>query len=109
VSKLIDQVQAKLTGQRVALMPELTVTEKVEDVFDNLSVLQYDIGVEWKIRTHCDRKDVPHVLKNVVRQLREEIYGEFRRRALEIQRAAYEREYEKMHMLIRDMLVDING
>jgi hypothetical protein len=109
MSKFIDQVQAKLTGQRVALMPELTVTEKVEDVLHDYSVFQYDIGVEWKVRTHCDRKDVEHVVKNVVRQLREDIYGEFRRRAIEIQRAAYEREYDKMHMLIRDMLVDING
>jgi hypothetical protein len=28
MSKFIDQVQARLTGQRVAFVPELTVTEK---------------------------------------------------------------------------------
>jgi hypothetical protein len=109
MSKFIDQVQAKLTGQRIAVMPELTVTEKVQDVLGDYSVLQYDIGVEWKVRTHCERKDVQHVHSNVVKQLREDIYGQFRRRALEIQRAAYEQDYQKMHMLIRDMLVDITG
>lgn len=109
MSKFIDQVQAKLTGQKVAILPELVVTEKVQDVFHDLTAFQYDIGVEWKIRTHCERKDLPHVIKNAVAHLREDVFGEFRHRALEIQRAAYERDYDKMHALIRDMLVDING
>jgi hypothetical protein len=109
MSKFIEQVRAKLTGQRVAVMPELSVTEMVEEVFKDTSVLQYDIGVEWKIRTHCAPQAVPHVLDNVVRQLREEIYGQFRRRAIEIQRSAYEQDYNKMHMHIRDLLREIQG
>lgn len=110
MSKFIDAVHAKLTGQRVAIPPEINVTKHFEELPGQIDdALQYDIGVEWKVRTHCRPKDVAAVTENAVRQLREEIYGQFRRRALEIQRAAYERDYDKMHMHIRDLMREIQG
>ena len=109
MSKFIEQVEAKLTGRRIAVMPELIVTEKVDDVLSDLSVLEYDIGVEWKVRTHCERDAVKHVHDNVVRQLLEDIYGQFRWRAIQIQRTAYEQDFEKMHMHIRDLMREIEG
>jgi hypothetical protein len=111
MSKFMEAVRAKMTGQKVAAVPELEVTIDREFLpySDDFALTQYDIGVECRIRTHCKPVDLKHVLDNAMKQLREDIYGQFRRRALEIQRAAYERDYDKMHMHIRDLLVDINA
>ena len=111
MSRFIDHVRAKMTGQKVAVVPELAVTvdKEVLPFPDDFALTQYDIGVEWKSRTHCRPVDLPHVIDNVVKQLREDVYGEFRHTALEIQRAAYERNYEKMHALIRELLEQIYG
>lgn len=110
MSKFIEKVQAKLTGQEVAVIPELSVTVDVDPLpFPDDRMKQYDIGVEWKVRTHCTPDALEHVLGNVVRQLREEIYGQFRWRVLQIQRCAYERDGDKLHMHIRDLLREIYG
>ena len=112
MSKFMEAVEAKLTGQRVAIIPELVVTQDYDSLVPLATqedAIQYDIGVAWKVRTHCKPRDVPAVTENVIRQLREEIYGQFRWRAIQIQRAAYEQDREKLHMHIRDLMREIEG
>ena len=109
MSSFIEHVKAKLTGQRVAIPPELKIVEDIKDCWPDTAHLQYDIGVEWKVRTHCKPEDLQSVASNVVRQLREDVYGEFRQKVLLAQRSFYERDMRTLEQHLRDLLRMIQG
>lgn len=107
MSKFIDAVTAELTGNRRAVLGPLTVVQHWSDVFNPAMTYEYDIGVTWKVRTHCEKAALQHVTRNVLRHLREDVYGEFRDRILRLERAVYEHDREKILMETRDLVREV--
>lgn len=115
MSKFIDKIEAQLTGRNNAvygpIKTELLTTEISIDSFniDNpLITREYKIGVGWYQKVSCRPEDLKHVLKNVVSELTEEIYGDLRNRIIRLERAMYEYDINKMRMVIRDIIREIS-
>lgn len=110
MSKFIDAVTAELTGNRYPVLEHMTIVQKWSDdatAFNSAMTYEYDIGVTWKVRTHCDKAALQHVTRNVLRQLREAVYGEFRDRVLRLERAVWEHDREKILMETRDLVREV--
>jgi hypothetical protein len=112
MSKFLDAVEAKLHGsRRMAMWPmePLSVTREVTTPASYTALQNYEIGVHWKVRLSCDPKDLQPALKNVMRELQEAVYGEFRSRIIRLERAILEHDEQKARSEVRDLLVEVSN
>jgi hypothetical protein len=98
MSKLCDMLEARQTG-RVKLYPEtgLVRTEEVQQLVDLASkpLIEYRIGVVAQVRVVCKNdQELAYAKNNTKRQLIHEIFGEFRKPLIEIERAVLMRDFE---------------
>ena len=90
MSKFIDNIKAELTGRRtVDPIPLLQVSVNVFQRAALSTHLQYKIAVEYGISVSCLPEDVGKMKDNIVAQLHDDIYGDFRKKAYALQRVAY--------------------
>lgn len=104
MSRFIEALRAERTGfERPVYTPlTLKVTELNLDRFRTSD--EYEFKVEWKIVAHAERSLFDPLFKNVLLQLREFVYGEFRDRVLRLQQAVLEQDQEKALMEARDLI-----
>lgn len=106
MSKFIDAVKAQLypwhdravTGPLSALKCDCCSTAVPHDI-----MRRYEIGVEYKWVVEVHPEAVQFMKENIVRELRELVYGDFREKLLELERSIYSYEYNKSKDLIRDL------
>ncbi len=107
MSKLLDYIEGKWTGKHVLPDPtfeHIDATLRMEPNPIPYSLLrEYVFETKFVIRTQCDKRDFKPMTKNVIEQARQMIYGEFRNRLFELERALYERDIRKMESAIRDL------
>ena len=111
MSKFIDNIQEKWTGRRKAPMWfPLKATAEVQPSRPHLhNVREYEFSAEWKSVVSCEPQDVPHVLKNVKRQLQDAVYGEMRPRLLRLEQAIYDYDRETALSELHDMYTEMFG
>jgi len=110
MSNFINSVAAKLTGRQYAILtpvPLLDVSEKVVEINTPTRALEYDISVTWGVTVHCLPENLPEMKRNIVAELRDDIYGEFRHKMLLLERAIYEHENREAIEQLRDILREI--
>lgn len=107
MSKFIDKIRSQLTGVRSARMGPLRASVKVVDSIDYDLNHEYDISVKWGRKVSCRPKDLEPVIDNVIRELREEIYGDIRSRIRRLELAVYEGNEKEMCVEIRDIVREI--
>lgn len=98
MSKFIDNIECKLRYNEDRLLkqniPALSCAVETQDfgVISHSFLRGYRAEVKYCVNFHCMPEEVDHQLRLVKRQLQEEIYGEFRRKLIELQRAIYSDE-----------------
>jgi hypothetical protein len=111
MSKFIDAVTAELGYRKKHILPPLTVTKEFREdspmLVDSLS--EYKIEVRWKVTGYCKPNELHIVQENVIRELREVVYGDFKDRIIRLERAVYERDDKVAQMEIRDILREVFG
>lgn len=111
MSKFIEAISSNLTGHRkAAYVPLKTRITEINYATAQMDYLnEYDISVVWSRRIHCRSKDIPDMLDNAVRELREVIYGDIKHRLLELERHVYEGDMEASKSAIRDIIGEVYG
>ena len=110
MSKFIEAVRTYPTyRERVGYEPlRMTCVGDNSQEIPNVNRMQeYLIGVDWRIRVSCDFKDMDRAMENVVRQLRDAVYGDMRVHLLKLQRAMFEWEQDEMRAEIDWMLKEM--
>lgn len=100
MSKLIDKVEATLTGERRAAMPALNYVCIKEsytkgDPLDIDYQCGYHVGVTFGSNTWGFSRDIPRLKTTIARAIQEEVFGEFRKPIIEAKRALLECDYSK--------------
>ncbi len=109
MSAFIDKIEECLTGRNRAVFGPIT-TEVDTAVTDALGQIpEYLFEVRWGRRVSCRTEDFDTVFKNVIRELREAIYGELRGRLIRLERAVYECDERAVRMEIRDIMSEVFG
>lgn len=104
MSKLIDAMQIRATGNRFAELGKVEVT-KNEDFCDKNYIndfIEYKLGVVVVVGVRLvARSDEIHYLKDQAEHMvREEVFGEYRKVFHEIRFAAYNRNFEEVNRLV---------
>jgi hypothetical protein len=116
MSKFINQIESELMDDRYAprwIKPlSASIALDTADSFDREpfdEMRTYKIKVEYKLMTCCFPRDKDKITSNVVSQMREEIYGEFRVRIHELQRAILSQDSDTANSICRDLLTEMYG
>jgi hypothetical protein len=67
----------------------------------------YEITASYKRRIFCDPADLPQMIKNAKRVIKEYIYGDFQHLVLELERTVYAGEFDQARALIKDILWEL--
>ena len=93
MSKFIDYIEMRLMGRKFApayFLPictdPLTAEHAVKENGGFSILHEHRISIHWKMNYTCQPEASGHAMKNALRQLREDIYGEMRHHLLEIER-----------------------
>lgn len=110
MSKFIDAIQHKLTGTRTIEIPRLLVKIKQQVNMDSAKVLdEYRISVNYGMYINCTAKELPNAIKNIVEQLRDEIYGEFLHDLHELVSSIYNQDRETSLEICKKLLAEMTG
>jgi hypothetical protein len=112
MSKFIDKIHAQMTGRKKKVASPIDVSfDKINSpIKGSLSfslVNEYIVGVEWNRKIACESKDLPAIIDNCVRELKEEIYGDIKNRINRLERNLYEKNYNKAMSEMRDIIREI--
>jgi|GEM_PF-3198933 hypothetical protein len=111
MSKFIDAVRAELLHERkVCFSPMLAVKKEYKRPtpdYDDLT--EYCISVGWVQTGFCKPEELAPMLDNVIRALREAIYGDIKQRAIKLERAIYEQDRDTILSEIRDIMREVFG
>lgn len=80
--------------------------DKITDQF-NPTIDEYKIGLFWGISGACSEKDLPAMIKNCSRTLKEEIYGDFKERLLKLEHHVYRGDHDDAAEEIRSILSEV--
>ena len=112
MSKVIDNIRGDLTGKRFASTYGRLIGATIDADYKKLSsqeLVEYEIIFGGKIITKCRTEDRYNMLNNVVRQIREELYGDIKNRIINLERAFYEENYQEVQSQLRDIMKEIFG
>lgn len=111
MSQFIDSVKEKITGKRSPIYEPLCVDITTKDDPAKFFRIknEYEIEVSWRRRISCETKDIRPVIDNVVRELREAVYGDLKQQVLRLERAVYEQDREAILSETRDIVREIFG
>lgn len=112
MSKFMREVREKMLSRRKMLqgnMPLLEVNENMKRVKDICprETIEYEIGVTYGAKIFCLPEDVPMARQNVFKELQEDIYGEFRKKLLELERLLFEHKHRECMEAIRNIMDDL--
>lgn len=114
MSKFINAIEVKMTDEKIFIPPEFNPLMVSETISKSASIPLgdvYDFVVRWNIRIAAeegiDGKTLSKIKKNVVAELKEIIYGEFRLLAIQAARAAYQHDYKKTIKYLDQILKEI--
>ncbi len=107
MTEIIDNLKADMTGRRkvrkepcgVIVTDDTANTSKAPAIMN-----EYNINFSWNQRIHCLPKDLNNMLDNTIRDIKEVIYGDSRKRLLELEGFVCAGEQKKAVMVIRDLL-----
>lgn len=111
MSKLIEAIEARQTGNRVPgdLMGVSKLFSAKSDMavrYQDDSLYEYELGVQLGLRITIRRDDkaaLNHYLADARRQIAQFVFGEFRDKLYEIKRASYERDWQEVNKLLDDL------
>jgi hypothetical protein len=109
MSSFIDAIIMQLTGNvKIGYKTPLKVGVEIET---NLKTLlnEYNINVTWNRKCFCEKHDIEDLFKNVIRELRNNIYGDLYQKIMRLERYIYTQEDVKAKMEIRDIVHEIFG
>jgi len=111
MSKFIDSIEARLTGRRYAgYSPLLKITESTVPCAPEAPTLnEYRVKVTYGANISCEEPQKAHMIKNVIHDLRDDMYGDLRRKMRALERHIYAHEMEDARGLIADIFVEIGG
>jgi len=112
MSKFIDAIKAEMTGRKFADMlipPLLSVTEDLQRVDDYSTAVEYRIHVTYGCNVQCQPKDLEDAKANIIRSLREEIFGDARKKAHALHRAVYSGSRDQVFEKLDDLMKEILG
>jgi len=107
MSRLIESIRADLSGRRFASEHHL-IRADIE-VIEPGYITEYKIHFGGAIQVHCKSKDINLMLDNVIRQIREEIYGDIKNRIIRLERAYYMEDDKTVRSELRDINREIFG
>jgi len=107
MSKFINAIQTQLLGQR-PIYPSLSVsTVKEFEAVSYDTLAKYLISVSFEQIITCRPEELSYAKDNVVKELREIIYGEFRDNILQLERAVYARDEKVIFQKIGDIMQEV--
>lgn len=111
MSAFIRRLTGQLTGNK-SYVPYDTLSVIVHNhsaALDLDILSEYVVEVKWAVKISCPEEHYTDMLKNALRQLADEVYGELRLSMLTLERALYERRItdaltivQEMHKTIRE-------
>lgn len=111
MSKFIEHLEASLMGHRRVVPEALRFFDIGKEVCPADMFCQtedrYRYHVHFEMQVYCKPEHEQHHTKNVVREMKEVIYGELRSRLLALERAVYDRSEEDCGSIIRDIMREV--
>ena len=110
MSKFIDSIQSRMTGKRVLdpIIPLLSVQEDYNRIVYSAKV-EYAIEVRYGSRVVCSSEELSAAKESIVRSLREEIFGEFRKKAMQVQRVTYSGSRQDIQKAVDELVREVLG
>ena len=114
MSKFIDAVKAKLVeGSQTRMtepdpMPLLLVETEMSEPIAFYNLREYDVSVKYGATVYCRPEEVEEMRRSVVSQLREDVFGDLRKKAYALEHAFYagtrEDCREALHALMKEVV-----
>jgi hypothetical protein len=112
MSKFIDEVQARITGQarmREPLRFDALEAERNLKQVPFSPAVACNIGVVWGRSFTCRSSDVGEATQTVIRELRRAVYGDLYPMMFRLERAVFEGEHDAAMEALREMRREIEG
>lgn len=115
LSKFIDAVRAEMTGRQYIDHLSRPKLLSVSETYDHCEPVHYNALIEYKVevsygmRVVCHPSELTEAKKNVIRSLQEEIYGEFREKAIEVKHALYSGDRDELIKAINELIYEVLG
>jgi len=92
MSKFIDNIMVKATGQRAYAdaIPRISVKKTIKPYWSYLN--EYAFIVEYRQVMRCNESELNELLKTFKRQLARDVYGELQDSMLSLRQAVYEQD-----------------
>lgn len=108
LSKFIDDLDARITGERASVPWDFSVTvvpvnSEVDTVVTFPGVKEYEISTSYTVRVAVEPKDLKYALENAAENIKCHIYGDLRLLLLSLERAIFNRDREEWEKIMRDL------
>ena len=107
MSKFIDAIEAKILERKV--FPNtytlLDVTKEVTEI--SPIGYEYRVGVTYGARITCMPNELPYAVGNIVKQLKNDIYGTLRDDCIRLERCLLNRDFDAALSALRDIETEI--
>ena len=110
MSKFIDSLESELTGKKKAKLSNFTYKRQlINDPlgYDVLAKKEYVFHFRYMRRVFIEENYLNDVTKNIIKDIKLTIYGDFYNAILRLERALYEGDEEKSLMIMRDIQREI--
>lgn len=113
MSKFIDNIGARFMGRTTKVMPQLSAKcEKLpgfphSNLGADIDLGQYYLGVEYREIVTCRPEELRVLRERFIRQLTQDIYGDFWESLIALERAVYERNFTKSQEILKDIFGEI--
>lgn len=115
MSKLIDNIEAKLTGRRHILPEEIKVSFDERDAPDRTSPFnygtEYRIGINWNysfvLNNESSGIEKEMAIENVVHSFKDAIYSDIRKQMLHLERSILNGDRDEALKQMRDIMREI--
>lgn len=106
MSKMIENIKVQMTGRRKYMdrqFAPLSATEQVlpDEAWMEPVMHQYVAEVKWFKTFFCKAEHHEHMMRSVIAELREAIYGDLRHALRELEMAVYEADWSAMQETLR--------
>lgn len=111
MSEFIKHIKSEILHKNrpQRFMPLRSVSKIIDEPISVNIQRLYEIKVEWATRGYCEPRHFDKYFRNVVRELREAIYGEFRDKLIVLERAIYEQEVEPALKALDAIMREVEG
>lgn len=111
MSEFIKHLKYGVTGRIKAAMKPFPAFEVLRDVVPTTETFQihpeYRFEVRYCRRLCCSPEYIEHAEKNVIAEMKEAIYGDFRQMLIKLERYVYEQETCKAMDVIKEIMAEV--